>query len=455
MRRLSALTFVVLVLGAACGVVALEAWHGPIVLALSGGHGIDTGDLLAFPLVVLALAVARRRSEQRMPGGWAGPTSMVVLGALLLLAGVVEKTGGPLVPAGGGTFDGTIHQAFAEAPVPVGRWSNVALAYDGAVLRLYVNGDEVSSRPSTIGTIQAPDTPLWIGGNRPYGEHFDGLIDEVRVYDRALSRREIADDMATGVAPAGGLVAGYAFDAGSGNTAADSSGHGNVGEIRSATWVPGRYGDALRFDGSSSVVRVPASPTLDLTRGMTLSGWIRPLSEQSGWRAIVQRQTDAYFLSASSGQQNRGGLVDDLRAALLVVVATVFGVVIATGLAPAAPARRRTWWMPVAVFVLGSLADAVLAPTGTLLGPALVAIWLAATATTVAETSAFACAAVVCIGLTLASRAGIAGVDLSISADDDGAVARAMALGALFIIAGVARLAPTRTAPGDRSQQVR
>ena len=422
----------------------MEAWHGPVVLALSGGHGIDTGDLLAFPLVVLAIAVARRRSGQRMPGGWAGPASMVVLGALLLLAGVVEKTGGPLVPAGGGTFDGTIHQSFAEAPVPVDRWSNVALAYDGAVLRLYVNGDEVSRRPSTIGAIQTPDTPVWIGGNRPYGEHFDGLIDEVRVYDRALSQREIAADMATGVAPAKGLVAGYAFDAGSGRAAADSSGHGNVGEIRGATWAPGRYGDALRFDGSASVVRVPASPQLDLTRAMTLSGWIRPLAAQSGWRAIVQRQTDAYFLSASSGHQNRGGLVDDLRAALVVLVATVLGIVIATGLAPAAPARRRTWWMPVAVFVLGSLADAVLAPTGTLLGPALVAIWLAATATTVVEKSAFASAAVVCIGLTLASRTGI--VDLSIAADDDGAVARAMALGALFVLAGLARLAPTRTA---------
>ena len=37
------------------------------------------------------------------------------------------------------------------------------------------------------GTIQATDNPLWIGGNNPYGEYFTGLIDEVRIYNRALT----------------------------------------------------------------------------------------------------------------------------------------------------------------------------------------------------------------------------------------------------------------------------
>ena len=77
---------------------------------------------------------------------------------------------------------------------------------------------------------------------------------------------------------------------------------------------PGRYGDALRFDGDAAVVRVPASSSLNLTRAMTLSGWIRPTAPQDGWRTIVQRQTDAYLLAASSDRQNRSGGIDDLRA---------------------------------------------------------------------------------------------------------------------------------------------
>ena len=211
-----------LLLGAAIGIVALEAWHGPVVLSLSADHGIDTGDILAFPFVVAALAVARGQVAERAPGSWPAPASAILLGTLMLLAGVVAKLGGgPLVPAGGGTFDGTIRQASAIRPVPVDRWSDVAVTYDGVRLRLYVNGRQVSSR-ATTGTIQTPQNPLWIGGNLPYGEHFSGLIDEVRIYERALSVDEIRHDMATPVAPAAGLVAGYAFDARSGRTAVDS-----------------------------------------------------------------------------------------------------------------------------------------------------------------------------------------------------------------------------------------
>ena len=78
--------------------------------------------------------------------------------------------------------------------------------------------------------------------------------------------------MAEPVAPAAGLVAGYGFDARSGRTAVDISGNGNTGEIIGAAWAPGRYVDALRFDGETAVVRVPASSSLNLGKAMTLSG---------------------------------------------------------------------------------------------------------------------------------------------------------------------------------------
>jgi hypothetical protein len=433
---------IVLLLGAAGGIVALEAWHGPIVLSLSADHGVDTGDLLAFPLVALAVAVARAQSRGRLPGSWAAPASAITLGALMLLAGVVAKGGGPLVPSGGGTLDGTIQLTSGTRPVPVDRWSDVALTYDGATLRLYVNGRQVSTR-ATTGTIQTPPNPLWIGGNRPYGEHFRGLIDEVRVYDRALTENEIRRDMATPVARAPGLVAGYAFDAGSGTTAADSSGNSNTGEISGAVWAPGRYGDALRFDGNVAVVQVPASPSLNLTRAMTLSGWIRPDAAQHGWRTIVQRQVDAYALTASSDRMSRSGWLEDLRAALIVAAAAWFGVVIATTRSPWTAPRRRSWWVPVALFMLGSLVDAALAPSGTLIGPALVAVWLTATAPRLVERVTFLLATVVCVGLTIGSLTDVAGLEATL-AHSDGSIARTAALGALIAIAGLAQLAAER-----------
>ena len=113
---------------------------------------------------------------------------------------------------------GKAEQSVGDKAPSADRWSYVAITYDGATLRMYIEGEQVSSRPAA-GAIEASDDPLWIGGNLPYGEHFDGEIDEVRVYDRALAQGEIAHDMATPVAPASGLVAAYAFDTGSGNVA--------------------------------------------------------------------------------------------------------------------------------------------------------------------------------------------------------------------------------------------
>src|SRR4030095_2439569 len=85
---------------------------------------------------------------------------------------------------------------------PVGNWTHVALTYDGAALRLYVNGTVVATQ-AAAGTVEANTKPLRIGGNVPYGEFFQGIIDEVRVYNRALSAAEIQADMTTPVSGGG------------------------------------------------------------------------------------------------------------------------------------------------------------------------------------------------------------------------------------------------------------
>ena len=77
---------------------------------------------------------------------------------------------------------------------PLNAWTHVAVTYDGATIRLYVNGTQVASRLAA-GAVQSVSNPLWIGGNQPYGEYFLGLIDEVRVYNRALAQSDIANDM--------------------------------------------------------------------------------------------------------------------------------------------------------------------------------------------------------------------------------------------------------------------
>jgi len=63
-------------------------------------------------------------------------------------------------------------------------------------IRQYVNGLEVNSRAETD-SLPTSGGPLSIGGDALYGQHFTGRIDEVRVYNRALSPSEIQDDMAS------------------------------------------------------------------------------------------------------------------------------------------------------------------------------------------------------------------------------------------------------------------
>ena len=111
-----------------------------------------------------------------------------------------SNSDGPLRPSGGGTLGGTTQYLSGPTANPVNAWTYVALTYDGATVRLYINGTQVASRAAT-GAIQTTNSPLWIGGNSPYGEYFQGLIDEARVYNRALTQAEIQSDMNTSIVP--------------------------------------------------------------------------------------------------------------------------------------------------------------------------------------------------------------------------------------------------------------
>jgi hypothetical protein len=80
--------------------------------------------------------------------------------------------------------------------VPLNTWTHVAVTYDGATLRMFVNGAQVNSQ-SAPGAAIVTSNALRIGGDSVWGEYFKGVIDEVRIYNRALSAAEIQTDMNT------------------------------------------------------------------------------------------------------------------------------------------------------------------------------------------------------------------------------------------------------------------
>lgn len=98
---------------------------------------------------------------------------------------------------GGYTRTGGLDAAVGTAALALDAWTHLAATYDGAFLRLYVNGAQVTAVAAS-GSIDVSTSPLRIGGNAVWGsEYFAGLIDEVRVYNRALSAAEIMKDMET------------------------------------------------------------------------------------------------------------------------------------------------------------------------------------------------------------------------------------------------------------------
>ena len=88
----------------------------------------------------------------------------------------------------------------AEGAVTNGVWSHIAMAYDNDTLRLYINGQVVaSSQPVvTARDITGSGFPIKIGSNELFGLFYQGLMDELAVFNTALSPETIASHYNSG-----------------------------------------------------------------------------------------------------------------------------------------------------------------------------------------------------------------------------------------------------------------
>ena len=199
---------------------SFDAGSGTTVTDLSGNGNNGTianatwtaagkyGSALSFngstAIVTVSDSASLRLTSAMTLEAWVSPSTVTGAWRDVLYKGndnyYLEGTSSSGLPTFGGTFGGANANVYGGSTLPVNTWSHLAGTYDGATLRLYVNGALVSSQTQT-GTIATSANPLQIGGDSLYGQYFQGAIDEVRVYNRALTQAEIQADMA---APLGG-----------------------------------------------------------------------------------------------------------------------------------------------------------------------------------------------------------------------------------------------------------
>ncbi|MFH1850977.1 MAG: LamG-like jellyroll fold domain-containing protein [Candidatus Neomarinimicrobiota bacterium] len=148
-----------------------------------------------------------------------------------------------ILEAEGDQFEFVVNNQVNSVPMslpPLNEWSFIVGRYDGSAASIYLNGVLANSIPLT-GNLNATTDPLYIGGKSPLSppeDFFDGLIDELILWNRALDPAEITLVMENSIQPAGepGLIGYWNFIEGIGSVAHDESSIGNQGAVYGALW---------------------------------------------------------------------------------------------------------------------------------------------------------------------------------------------------------------------------
>lgn len=212
-----------------------------------------------------------------------------------------------------GSWRGIVSDGSGSQNYSTNTWYHVVGTYDGTTLRKYVNAAP-DGTASFSGTIQYQDSAAsaFIGKN-PFGTFFDGTVDDVRIYNRALSAQEVkllynaSSSFHTTFSPvnsiSSGLVGYWTFDGknmpqGQVN---DISGQGNNGSMRSMStstaYIAGKIGQGLFFDGLAGHWVTVGNATIPSTN-FTVSAWINIGANNSGFKTILTNVTGGFYVNS-------------------------------------------------------------------------------------------------------------------------------------------------------------
>ncbi|MFC5402673.1 glycoside hydrolase domain-containing protein [Cohnella soli] len=159
---------------------------------------------------------------------------------------------------------------------PVGAWQNLTFVGTSSGTSLYVNGVLQDTLPNSI------SLPMDTMGYRKYGDgtggdYLNGALDEVQIYNRALSVTEIGNIVQSNEAY-------WKFDEGAGTTIGDSWG-GTSASFNGPTWTASGYrGSALVFDGLKDGIDLGKA---GISGQWTASMWVKREDSAAGSASLL------------------------------------------------------------------------------------------------------------------------------------------------------------------------
>ncbi len=185
-----------------------------------------------------------------------------------------------------------------------GNWHHVAHTFGGAVggQKLYVDGVQRASGAKDSSSFDG-QTGVNVGfSNNAGDQYFDGLLDDVRLYKRALDADEVQELYQA--APQMLLL----LDEDVGATQfEDATGNGHHGDCSGSNCpdagAKGQLGLAAQFDGDNDYIEVPDSGGLMPDQELTLAAWVNMTASEVD-QIIVGKSTgsDGYVLGAQDGE---------------------------------------------------------------------------------------------------------------------------------------------------------
>jgi len=173
-----------------------------------------------------------------------------------------------------------------------GEWVHYVVVKTGNTLTHYSHG-EVGESSTFTSELQNPQ-PFYFGGDQT-NENWNGMLDDIAIWDRALSAAEVADLTSGGipvpVQVVPGLIAYWPFDGNLYDAIGDN--HGEAMGTDDIGYTGGQFGEGIALDGIDQFVQIPVEneEMFDFQdgTGFSISAWFTVDSFSKNWQALIAK----------------------------------------------------------------------------------------------------------------------------------------------------------------------